>query len=299
MAALAGINTTSVTETIPTESINGMLIPAPNFLRVYEQITWQCQASGKKHVWPQWDAVAVTGTQTEADEFTPTSMTTNKEEVSPAMVGLRAFRSDQTSLEGSTVTPEAQVAKMADEMENRIDKDVLALFVSAAVQAGTIGQNLSLDLFDAALATLYAQKPTEQRIVFVGSVNQIRDLRKAIRNNGNGGMVFGAGLSVFNGMPLKGACGTWQGIEIYQGNVTQADADNDNGGFVACAELGSSGPMGIMPGSGFGLALWEPLKAEVQRESARKGTDYVVSSMYAAGITADCNVLGFQSKKAA
>lgn len=109
----------------------------------------------------------------------------------------------------------------------------------------------------------------------------------------------GAGLSVFNGMPLQGLCGEWQGVEIYQGNVTQADADNDNGGFVACAPLGSSGPMGVLPGSGLGLAIWEGLKPEIERIAARKGDDYIVSSMYGAVITADCNVLGFQSKKAA
>lgn len=299
MATIAGINTTSVTETIPTESINPMLIPAPNFLRVYEQITWQVPVSGKKHVWPQWDTVAVTGTQTETDELTPTSMTTNKEEIAPGMVGLYAFRSDQTSLEGSSVTPEAQIAKMADETENRIDKDVLALFVVSPNQADNTGDNLDLDNFDAALAQFYAQKPTQQRIAFVGSVNQIRDLRKAIRQSGNGGLVMGAGLSVFNGLPLQGKVGEWQGVEIYQGNVTQADASNDNGGFCACAPLGSSGPAGIMPGSGLGLAVWEGLKAEVQREITRKGDKYVVSSMYGAAITADCNVLGFISKKAA
>lgn len=299
MPALNGINTTTIAETIPTEKIAGLVIPAPNYIRVYEAITWQMPASGTKAVFPAWDAVAVTGTQTESDEFSATNIGTSAEEISPAMVGLRAFISDQQALEGSVLTLDAQIAKIADEVRNRVDKDVLALFASASNVSDYTGTNLDLDLFDAALAAFIAQKPSWQRTVFVGSVNQIRDLRKAIRNSSGGSLVMGAGLEVFNGMPNAGYVGTWQGCEIYQGNVAQADASNDVGGFVSCAPLGSSGPMGVMPGSGLGLAVWQGLTPEAERIAARRGTDVVVSSYYGAGVTADHNVRAFISKKAA
>lgn len=113
MAALAGANTTTLTETIPTESINGLVLPPANLIRVYQAFTWQCPATGAKHVFPQIVASAVTGTQTESDEFTATDLETVKEEVSPAMIGKRSFHSDQVDLEGSILTPQARVNAMA------------------------------------------------------------------------------------------------------------------------------------------------------------------------------------------
>jgi len=299
MAALAGANTTTLTETIPTEMISGLVIPAPNMIRVYQAFTWQCPAKGAKFVWPQFVAAAVTGSQTEADEFTATDLETVAEEVSPAMVGKRSFHSEQVDLEGSILTPQARIDAMSAEVENRIDKDVLGLFVGATGSDNS-GVNLSLDLFDAALAAFMAVKPTHPRLCFVGSTNQIRDLRKAIRNSAGGALIQGAGLAVFNGLPVQGYCGEYQGVEIYQGNTTQADATNDAGGFVSAPPLGTSSPaLGILPGAGLGVAVWRGLAIGAQPIAARVGVDYVVSTYYGAKITADNNVWGFISKKAA
>lgn len=298
MAALAGATTTTLTETIPTESIAGLVIPAPNMIRVYQAVTWQCPGRGAKLVWPQGVAAAVSGTQTESDEFTATDIETVKEEVSPAMVGKRSFHSDQVDLEGSILDMQARVNMMAEEVENRIDKDALGLFVGATGSDNS-GFNLSLDLFDAALAAFHAVKPTHQRIAFVGSTNQIRDLRKAIRNSAGGALIAGAGLSM-NGLPVAGYCGQWQGCDIFQGNTTQADATNDAGGFVATPPLGTASPqLGVLPGAGLGIGVWRGLTIGVQRIEARVGMDVVVSAYYGAGITADNNVWSFFSKKAA
>lgn len=299
MAALLGANTTTLTETIPTEHIAGLVLPAPQFIRVYQAFTWQCPATGAKLVWPQLVAAAVTGTKTEADELTDTNIETVKEEVSPAMVGKRSFHSEEVDLEGSIMTMQARVSAMVDEVENRIDKDVLGLMVGAAGSDNS-GFNLSLDLFDAALAAFHAQKPNHQRLCFVGSTNQIRDLRKAIRNSAGGSLIMGSGLSVFNGLPVQGYCGEWQGVEIYQGNVTQADGTNDAGGFIAAPPLGTSNPgLGILPGAGLGIGVWRGLKIGAQETVSRTGMDVVVSTYYGAGITADNNVHSFFSKKAA
>lgn len=300
MAALAGANTTTLTETIPTETIASLVLPAPNFIRVYQAITWQMPvARGGKAVFPQLVAAAVTGAQTESDEFTATDIETVAEEVSPAMVGKRSFHSDQVDLQGSMLTMQGRVNAMAEEVENRVDKDIIGLFTGATGSTNT-GLNLTLDLFDTALAAFHAIKPNYPRICFVGSTNQIRDLRKAIRNSAGGVLVMGAGASVFNGLPVQGYCGEWQGVEIYQGNTTQADADNDTGGFVATPPLGTNGgALGIMPGSGLGLAVWRGMMIEGERIAGRVGTDVVVSTYYGAKITADNNVWKFVSKKAA
>lgn len=299
MAALNGFSTTSIAETIPTESINQLTIPPANHVRIYEQLAWIAPAKGGKHVWPQLDPVAVSGTQTEGDEFSDTAFSTSKEEVSMATVGVFSLHTDQVDAQGTSLSPEARVFAMAEETRNRIDKDVLALFGGAGYSIDNSGSNLSLDLWDVAVATFLAQKPNQPRIAFVGSTNQYRDIVKSIRQSGNGGLLMGQGSDLFNGTARMGYKGSWNGIEFYVGNTTQADASNDSCGFLACPALGSSVDGQLHAGSGLGLALWQPLQIEAERYGRRKGTGYTVSVMYGASITADCNVLEVIFKKAA
>lgn len=307
MVALPGFNRTSDNDTFQTEMINPLIIPPANFVRVYEAITWMAGVrAGNSHVWPQLDAVAVTGTHTEADELSATSFPTSQEAVSPSMVAVRAFASDQLQAVGSILGPEQQVFAMAEELRNRIDKDVIAAIGAATNASDNTGANLSLALWDTAVAAFLAQKPGLDRIAFVGSSNQHRDLVTAIRSSGNGGLIFGSGNDVFNGTPRNGYKGMWNGIEIYVGNTTQADADNDAGGFVACAAPGSwVGPTSLeqggqyQVGSGVGIAMWQNIGVKAQYIPSRLGTDYVVAAMYGAAVTTDSRVRAFISKKAA
>lgn len=313
MAAQNGMNTTTMNDVVKTEAINPNLIPAANFLRVYEAIAWVAPvpAGGATYKWPRWDAVAVSGTHTESDELSATNFPTSVESVTGAVVGVHALATDQLLASSGMVTVEMQVGQMMEELRNRIDKDVLGALVGATNTSDNTGSNLSLDLFDTALAAFKAQKPNMPRIVFIGSTNQVRDLRKAIRASGNGGLIMGAGLSVFEGQKNAGYQGDWGGIEIYEGNTTQADADNDTGGFVAAAPMGSwFGAASLdqggeyQRGSGLGIAMW-PLggvygpRPEAIRVPERVGLRLVASAMYGAAVTADHLVRAFISKKAA
>lgn len=299
MVAINGFSTTSIAETIPSESINSLVIPPANHIRIYEQLTWISPASGKKHVWPQLDPEAVSGAQTEGDEFPDTEFTTSAEEVSMSTVGLFSLHTDQVDVQGTSLTPEMRVAAMAEEVRNRMDKDVLALFGGAANSTDNSNVNLSLSLWEIALAAFLAQKPNQPRIAFVGSTNQWRDLISAIRTSGTGGFVEGAGLDLFEGTARQGFKGMYNGVEVYVGNTTQADASNDSCGFVACPALGSSVNGQMHAFSGLGLALWRPLQVEAQRYGRNLGTGYTVSVMYGAQITADNNVREVIFKKAA
>lgn len=306
MAALNGFNLTSNNDLTPTESINGLVIPAANHVRIYENFTWVCKASGLAHQWARRDAVAVSGTHTESDELTSTSFPTSNESIAVAEVAVRAFASDKLQFVGSNVSLQSQVEALVDEMRNKIDLDVLAAIGGATNQSDNTGSNLSLSLFDAALAAFRAQKPTFSRTCFVGSMNQSRDLMIAIRQAGGGNMLAGVGTDLFNGMVRQGYKGMWQGVEIYEGNTTQADASNDGGGFISAAPMGMwMGPEDIeqggqlMPFSGVGLAVWRKLFIETERIASRIGTDIVVSSIYGASITADHNARAFISLKAA
>lgn len=298
MATVAGANTGTLANTIQSESIVGLVIPAANRIRVYQAFTWQCPATGKKLVIPQIKSSPITGTKPETDIFTATDLETVGEEISPAMVGRYVFHSEELDLEGSILTMQGRVDATVEELENRIDKDVLGLLVGAT-GSDYSGANLSVTNFEVALAAFQAVNPTHSRICFVGSTNQIRDLRRSIRESGGGALMAGAGLSL-NGLPVSGYCGTWQGVEIYQGNVTQADATNDCGGFISAPPLGTSNPaLGIMPHAGLCVGVWRGIKIGMKDDPERTGTGATVSSYYGAGIASDNNVWSFISKKAA
>lgn len=311
MATIDGFNTTSDNDLVPTESINSFVIPAPNFVRVSSAIAWVAPATGTAHKWPRWDAVAVTGTHTETDELTAQSYTTSVESVTGAVVGTYAFSSYQLQASSGQAPIGVQIGNMAGELRNRMDKDILATLVGATNVSDNSGSNLSLDLWETALAAYMAQKPLGPRHAFIGSANQIRDFRKAVRTAGGASLVMAAGLEVFNGLPNRGYIGTYQGIEIYQGNTTEADATNDAGGFVSCAEAGtwtggesleSGGQYQV--GSGLGIAKWGlggnfDILLESQPAVERVGVKLVASSMYGASITADHLVRAFVSRKAA
>lgn len=311
MATIAGFNTTSANDLVPTEWINKFVIPPANHTRISEALAWIAPAmSGAAHKWPRWDAVAVTGTHTETDELTAQSYTTSVESVTGAVVGTYAFSSDQLQATSGQAPPEVQIFNMAEELRNRIDKDVLATFVSATNVSDNSGSNLSLDLWETALAAYMSQNPLGPRHAFIGSGNQIRDFRKAIRQAGGAALVMQAGLEVFNGKPNQGYIGTYQGIEIYQGNTTQADATNDAGGFTSCSAMGAwTGGTSLDGGgqyqvySGLGVAMWRlrnfGVNLETQRTPERVGLKLVASAMYGASVTADHLVRAFFSKKAA
>lgn len=312
MAVQAGFNTTSDNDLVPTETISGYIIPAANFLRVSEALAWVAPApAGAAYRFPRWDAVAVTGTHTEADELSATSFPTSNENVTGAVVGVHALSSDQLIASSSMVTIEMEIARMVDEERNRIDKDLLALFGGATNVSDHTGVNLGLDNWEAALAAFKAQKPNMPRTAFVGSTNQIRDFRKAVRAAGGGFLAGDVGRDLYGGMARAGYQGMYAGVEIYEGNTTQADADNDAGGFCACAPAGEWAPVQGLEngghyqrGSGLGLAMWAlrgqfGVGAETIRVPERVGSRLVVSAMYGAVITADHLVRGFISKKAA
>lgn len=296
MPALAGFNQTTLAETVHTEGILPLVLPAANKLRIYERIAWMhdfAALKAAKAVLPQWDSSPITGSKTEGDNFSYSDQTTGKKEITAAMVGRAALITDEIKIVGM-MSPEAMAGKVVDELENRIDKDVLALFGGATNSSDFSGFNLGLDNWDAALALFAAQGLPGPRIIFVGSGNQIRDLRAAIRSSGGGSLAMGAGLDVINGLKVEGFVGTWQGVEIYQGNTTQADASNDSGGFL----YGGIGDA-VNTGAGLSVGFWTQTRVENDRRAVNTGDDLVVSRFFGVGITAENLVREFISKKAA
>ena len=304
MVALDGFTTGTINDTIPTEKI-GILIPPAEATRIYEQLGWTVSAKGaKSYVFPRLDAgPAAVGTITENDEIAAEDFTTSSESITRSCVGKRAVDSDANVLEGTTMSQEVKAAAIANQLRNRVDKDMLALFGGAANSGNHTGVNLDLDIFDAEVALFRAQYPMGPRFAFVGSINQVRDLQIAIRDLGNGGLIVGAGLNLFGGRMRMGFKGEWGGFEIYEGNTTQADNANDSGAFLSCAPLGQTlgagEDMQWQPFSALGLAVWRPIRVVPQRIENRDATDLVGTIHYGTGITHDANIRELITKKAA
>lgn len=313
MVAINGFNKTTNNDLVPSEVINQVIIPEATHARIYEMITWVAPVSGAADfVWPRWDAPsAEPTTHTESDTFSAANYGTSSASVTGTIVGTYAFLSDELQATGTNAGLELRVARMFEKMRDKIDLDVLALFVGATNASDNSGSNLSLTLWETALAAYMAQNPLGPRHAFVGSNNQIRDFRGAIRAAGGAALVQGSGMEVFNGLPVNGYVGNYMGIEIYEGNTTQYDGTNDAGGFCSCAPRESwLGPNSLdaggqfQAGSGLGLAMW-PLRGvygiSPQTDPAidYQGVKLVASAMYGAKITAPHLVRTFISKKAA
>lgn len=295
-----GFKISTIGDTIPTEKI-GIMIPPAEMTRVYEQIAWIVPANGaKKYVFPSLDAgPAATGTIAENAEIVEEDFTTSSEEVTRSCVGKRAFDSDANELEGTTMTPEMKAGAIGNTLRNRMDKDTIALFGGATNSGNHTGSNLDLDIFEAESALYRAQFPSGPRFAFIGSINQIRDMRTAIRTNGNGGLIIGAGLDLYQGMMRNGYQGNWGGFEFYEANTTQADGANDSGGFTSCAPLGQMIGDQWQPFSGLGMAVWRGVRVVKARKDENDANDFVGTVHFGTLITAEWQVRELISKKAA
>lgn len=293
MATIAGINTTTGADVIATEKINPDLIQAPSIVRCYEGFTWQAEAKGAaSHRFVAIDDAAVTGTKTESDELAATDFGSTAATATPAVVGRRYFVTDEGT-DDITITDAMVLAAndQAEKVRNRVDKDVLALGGGATNTSNFTGAELTLDNFATARAAFAAQNPNLARTVLVVGNGQIAHLRKAIRNSGNGGLVLGAGLDVFDGRINTPYQGMWEGIEIWVGNVPDANVSDASAFFVSCDAPGKK--------SGLALAVWWGVRAEAQRFAARAGVDVVTTSRYGTVITAQFLVREVITKKAA
>lgn len=292
MAAILGFNLTTAAESIRTEQINPDLIAAPSIVRAYEGFTYIVDASmGKsgKYRWVSLDDATISGSQTETDELAATDFGLSKKEATAGVVGRRHFVSKQ-ALQDSSIDATGIFNDLAEKVRNRVNKDVCSLASGAATDSNFTGEELTLDNLDEAYADFLALNPSCARHVLVLSQNQLAHVRKGIRNSGNGGLIMGAGLDVFNGRTLSAYQGNWGQIEMWVGNMPDNGVSDVSAMFVCADAPGSK--------SGVGLAVWWPATPEVQPAATRVGLELVVTSRYAVSITADYLVHEVITKKA-
>ncbi len=299
MAALPGVTTLTVTESIASESINQIVIPSPEAPSIWEAIGWVVpNASGHLHRWVSLDAGPdIVGSKTENDEFTAHNLTTGKAEATPATIGDYHLYSDETAAAGSAVSPDVALASIDRRVRKRIDRDMLALLSSADFVSDFSGDELTFDLWLAALSDFQGQYPTNSRIAFVASSAQVKNLRMAMANGAGFGASGPIGSDLFDARRANGFIGKLLEVEIYLGETPDADVDNATGAFVSCAPAGSMIDGQWQPGSGLGAAFWWAPRGEVQRAAERTATKLVVSARYGVAITAQHNVRAVISAK--
>lgn len=290
--ATNGANTTTLAKSIHTEQIDPNIIAAPAIVRCYEGISWQADASAGKagtYKFLTLTASSISGSQTETEAITASNFGLEDGVATAAVVGDRHFVSDQ-GVQDSIVDESIIFFNLAEKVRNKVNKDVCALASSAATETDKTGLELTLDNFDAGYAAFVALNPNLARHMLIASANQIAHLRKAIRSSGNGGLIMGAGLDVFNGRPNSAYKGDWGGVEVWLGDMPDDGVSDVAGMFVAANEPGGQ--------SGLGLAVWWGPRPAIEAKETQVGREFVVTARYGATITADHLVHRIVTKKA-
>lgn len=294
---MAGTTTTSLTETIQSEQINGLVIPEPQAPSVWEAISHVIpNASGHLYRWTSEDAGNTAVSKAENAAFQNTEYTTGKAEASPATVGDSTDFSDELVVSGSKVSIPQMLARINRRLRLKINKDVLALAPSCTNHSDYTGLALDTDKFIDAVGLFGAQNPTNPRICFIGSAGQVTALTKAVVNLGGAAAAGTFGESLVQASKTQGVVAPFMGVEIYRSDVF-VDGDNAVGMFVSAADFGSMIDGEWQPGSAIGAAFWWEPKAEAQREARGTKTVLTVSARYGVAITSQVNVRKLTSLK--
>ncbi|MCY0990633.1 hypothetical protein OV203_26050 [Nannocystis sp. ILAH1] len=298
MAVQPGFNSTQINDTIHSSGIARFVVPTPAATPLYAVLGMyhNCTSLGSNQLdIPSWGAFPATEETVEGDEVVSVNYNTDKKSIVGVMYSTRALITDQAIMD-STLLQSDMVAQMVRTVENTLDSECLSQFVTATNFSDNSGVNLTVALWQVALAAFRAQKPLGQ-VCFVGSNNQVRDLLKDFVTIAGGQQLGDAAAAVFGSGAVDGYRGPYAGVQIFESsNVNEFDASNDAGGFVAISGLNAGGPPQM---SGLSMAMWEPLKAEGIYFPHRHGYDTTASSRCGFGRTAEYLVRGFYSKKAA
>lgn len=277
MATQAGVNETTANDLIAASGIAQFVIEGPRASPIYEALAMQidCSALGSNVCdIPGWDASPATEETAESDEVVSVNYSTSKKSATGVYVSTRALVTDQFT-QDSGALGSTSVDEMAANIRNTIDAEVLELFKTASHLSDHTGLNLTIALWQAALALFKAQKPGGT-ICYVGSHGQLRDFNAAMVAAVGGQQISGAGLSVFSSDVIDGFQGFYQGVAMFEsGNAAAADASNNVGGFVSIV----AGQPGSAPTrSGLALAVWTGIGAEGVRVPSRHGYDVTASA---------------------
>jgi hypothetical protein len=287
---MAGTTTTSLTETIASESINGLIIPERQIPSVWEAICHVVpNATGHLYRWTSEDDGSTAASKAENADFQNTVYTTDKSEATPATVGDSTDFSDELVVSGSKVSIPQMLVRIDRRLNKKINSDVLALAPSCTNHSNYTGAALDTDKFIDATGLFGAQNPTNSRIAFVASAGQISALMKASVNLGGGNPAGAFAESLVQASKTQGFVTNYMGVELYRSDA-YVDGADAIAMFVSVADFGSVIDGEWQPGSGLGAAFWWAPRPEVQREGRGAKSVLTVSARYGVAITCQANV---------
>lgn len=287
---MAGTTTTSLTETVPSEDINNLVIPEPQAPSVWEALCHVIpKATGHVYRWTSEDAGDTAVSKAENADFQNTVYSTGKSEATPATIGDSTDYSDELEASGTKVSIPSMLVRIDRRLRKKINKDVLALGPSCTNHSNYTGVALDTDKFIDALTLFGAQNPTNPRICFVGSAGQVGALTKAVVNLGGAAAAGAFGASLVDASRVMGFVAPFMGTEVYRSDV-YVDGADAIAMFVSAADFGSVIDGEWQPGSGLGAAFWWEPKPEAQRQGRGAKWELTVSARYGVAITLQDNV---------
>ncbi len=278
-------DTTDITEVIPTEQIENMILGVHVSTPIALQFAWTDVVGpgrGNNQQIPRINNVAVpAGTKAENADFTLVATTTDAENVSGGWVGysddLSWEAANQPQVPGLQVLVAAGVPAVTD----RVDVDGLSIMAGASNSSSFAGLALTDDRVLTAKAAYLAQRPHAGQKFFAIYTTQHRDWAQDL--NANGGNQLGGNAEserVANLLNLRdGFVGVRHGLAIFTSENIATAAGNATG---AMGKMGMGGPLAYRS--------WAPLAWEAQWFGRGKRWEFTIAAYYGWVITDEANI---------
>lgn len=229
--------------------------------------------------YPQQTAAALT----EADDLTPSAISTSKTDITLAEVGLMTNVSD-LALNHSASNVIADVGRLFGEaIATKIDSDLIALFTGFSEGQGSAGTELTVDEMFKAVAKLgTAAAPGPYYGVFHPKV--MYQIKKQLTNTFVGSA---ANMSDLGNEALRaGYVGNIAGVQIFESSNVSVDGSDDSVGAIFSRDA-------------LAMAMSNDVRIETQRDASARATELVgvatygvaeLHDTYGVKLTADSNL---------
>jgi N4-gp56 family major capsid protein len=203
---------------------------------------------------------------TEADDLTPSAISTSKKDITLAQVGLMTNVSD-LALNYSQSSVVADIGRLFGEaIATKMDKDLIGLFTGFSEGQGSAGAELTIDEMFKAVAKLQtASAPGPYVGVFHPKV--MYQIKKAMTNTFGGASGNALSLDITNEAMRNGYVGTIAGVQIYESANVVVDGSDDSIGAIFAMDA-------------LGLAMGNDITIETQRDASARATEIVGTATY-------------------
>jgi hypothetical protein len=264
--------------TVPTENIHEYIQQARLAPSLMGTIAWVeniAPGSGGVHRWQRFAPISVNaGTKTEATaSFANAAVTTQEESATAGVVGVAMDMSREVQYDSLAGLPTGAINEGLRAMQARLETDALSVITGATSTIGAVANTLTMANFAAGLAGFELTNPPDSEVVCVMAPFQWQDL---LAN------AVSLGSAVFSSVNVQDIPGGVPGFKtkllncsIYVSSAVATETTGRN------AVITSPGRFR----SGLGIAVWQPVQAELDPAPIRYSDVYVLSARYGCSLT--------------